>query len=378
MIDVVIGSVFFVCEKRLVDSGASLVMLTAVIPAWAGPYTVCSLIIGRFVTSRNAASFILAGCLLAAAVSFGLSLWPNFGVMYALVVILSVATSMFFTPFQIFMKQVASGRPQGVVRSTSLYTLAWSLGIAAGPFIGGFIYELFGWRWCFRVDVLFALATAAGILMLRHHAHGHPKQALPEAPTVVDRYAAMPDLAWLGWICSGVGCAAIQVIFATFPMQAERFGVPTEQQGMIIATMYVTQGLVGLALFFSKRWMYQPVKPALFGLCGIAALVLLAVGQNAGCFFLAVICFGIYSGSFYFYLVFHSLVHPALSPRYISINEAVVGVMGVFGPLMAGQVGKYFGLSVPYYTTAALIAAAVIFQFFTVTRVTRRIAGKTR
>jgi len=383
MMDVVIGSVFFVCGQRLVAADASLAVLTAVIPAWAGTYAVMSVIMGRIVTPRNCVTLIIVGCLSLGGIAFGLSVCENFIGMFVLVFGMAISTAFFFTAFQIFMKQVEHGHggAPNLVRSTSLYTLSWSLGIAAGPFIAGFIYEYFGWEWCFRLDVILALATGCGVWMLKHHAGHQPVCEISDtdnrsrqAPApLFDKYSSLPDLAWLGWICAGVGCAAVQIIFATFPEQGRRFAIPTEQQGMVIATMYTVQAFVGLGLFFSRRWMYLPLKPVLFGLFGIAGLVLMGLGNSVWCFFLAAGCVGVYSGSFSFYFVFHSLVHPQNAPRNISINEAIVGIAGVFGPIAAGQIGHYFGVSIPYHVIAAVVCGTVIFQFIINVRIKSKV-----
>ncbi|MCK5113142.1 MAG: MFS transporter [Phycisphaerae bacterium] len=374
LIDMVLGSVIFVCGQRLVASGAPLWILTAVIPAWAGTYVVASLILGRIVNSHNCARFVLTGCLFLGVISFGFSLCDNFIGMFALVLGMAVSTSLFFLPFQIFMKQVEHGHggAPNLVRSISLYTLSWSLGIAAGPFIAGFIYGHLGWEWCYRINVVFALAAAFGIWMLKHHAEHTPHEdpadiaaAKKTAPRLIDKFSKFPDLTWLGWICGGVCCAVVQIVFATFPEQGKRFVITTEQQGMIIATMYAMQGFVGLGLIFSRRWMYLPLKPVLFGLFGIAGLVLMGLGNNVWCFFLAAACIGVYSGSFFFYFVFHALVHPENAPRNISINEVIVGIAGVCGPVAAGQIGGHYGVAIPYYVVAGFVCATIIFQFAT-------------
>lgn len=383
LIDVVLGSVFFVCGQRLVASGASLGVLTAVIPAWAGAYVITSLVIGRIITPRNCVSLILIGCLSLGVIAFGLSACENFTGMFVLVFAMAISTSFFFLSFQIFMKQVehGHGRAPNLVRSVSLYTLSWSLGLGAGPFIAGFVYEHFGWEWCFRLDMVIALATAAGVWMLKHHAQHQPSKKKSDIDirskqtpvAIIDKFSQFPDLAWVGWICAGVGCAAVQIIFATFPEHGKRFAISTEQQGMVIATMYAVQGLVGLGLFFSRRWMYLPPKPVLFGLFGIAGLVLMGLGNNVWYFFIAAGCVGVYSGAFFFYFVFHSLVHPQNAPRNISINEAVVGTAGVFGPLAAGQIGHYFGVSIPYHVIAVVVCGTVIFQLIINVRIKSKI-----
>ena len=385
MIDMVLGGVFFVCIQRLLAGGESVMMQTTVIPVWAGTYVVASLILGRIVTPRNCVALLLVGCLTMGGIVFGLSVCENFTGMFVLILGMAISTALFFIPFQIFMKQVEHGHggTPNLVRSVSLYTLSWSLGLGAGPFVAGFVYEHFGWEWCFRLNVALALGTAFGVWMLKHHAQHQPAceisdtdSSLKQTPTpLIDKYSRLPDLAWVGWICAGVGCAATQIIFSTFPEQGSRFAISTEQQGMVIATMYIVQGFVGLGLIFGRRWMYLPLKPAMFGLFGIAGLVLMGLGNNVWCFFIAAGCMGVYSGASFFYIVFHSLVHPQNAPRNISIQEAVVGIAGIVGPVAAGQIGHYFGVSIPYHVIAVFVCGTIIFQLIINVRIKPKVLG---
>lgn len=183
----------------------------------------------------------------------------------------------------------------------------------------------------------------------------------------------MPDFAWLGWLCAGIGCLAFYMIFGLFPSTAKFYAIPKVTQGTVIALVGGAQALTGLSLIRGKIWMYM-VKPVLiFGLAGILGLLLFGSSQRAPLFCLAAACFGIYSGSFFFYFVFHSLVHPTRSSRYVSINETIVGICGIVGPLSGGLIADNFGPGAPYYFMAGLVTMAVCFKAFVHYRHARRI-----
>jgi predicted MFS family arabinose efflux permease len=69
-----------------------------------------------------------------------------------------------------------------------------------------------------------------------------------------------------------------------------------------------------------------------------------------------------YSGSFFFYLVFHAIVHPHHSARYVSVNEAVVGLCGFVGPMAGGLLADAKGLAWPYFTAVGLVAVGVLLK----------------
>jgi hypothetical protein len=79
-------------------------------------------------------------------------------------------------------------------------------------------------------------------------------------------------------------------------------------------------------------------------------------------FLLASIFMGVYTGGFFFYFVFNSLTHPTKAPRYVSVNEAVVGGMGVSVPLAGGLAADWMGFDFPVTIVLALVIIVTIFQ----------------
>jgi len=96
---------------------------------------------------------------------------------------------------------------------------------------------------------------------------------------------------------------------------------------------------------------------ALFGACGVLGLLLLGVGTRLPLFYCGAAAYGVFSGAIYFCLVFHSLVHPTRSAHYVAVNEAVVGVANITGPVLGGWAAAAAGSSgVPFLGAAVLVA----------------------
>jgi MFS family permease len=86
----------------------------------------------------------------------------------------------------------------------------------------------------------------------------------------------------------------------------------------------------------------------------------------------SVVCYGVFSGSFFFGLVFYSLVHPHRSAIYVAVNETVVGICGVVGPVMAGVLADRFGFAAFPVILIGMIVGVAMLQFI----VLKRLAGK--
>lgn len=389
--DVIIAATMFVCSNRIADEGKSRTEVAMVFAAWAAVYIITNQILARLITSRNAATMMIAANLLFTATAGVFVLVANVWAIYVTMAVLAVASALFFLPFQVFMKAVEPDQHQGVVRSVAIYTFSWSLGFASGPFIAGFIYQGLGWQWCFAFTGLLGLLTAIGVQLLKHHAKYHQSEDItPSQPSIIQpirnaedvNYHTMPDLAWLGWVVCGVGCLGIYSFLSILPSVGVSYAIPKSQIGSIIALLYVAQALTGLSLICGKMWMFRPMPLLGFAAFGLVSLVVFTVSllpaidgvevftvplRTLG-LYASVACYGVFSGSFFFGLVFHSLVHPLRSARYVAINETVVGICGVAGPIMAGTLADRFGFLAFPTVLIAMIAAVTVLQFVVLKR----------
>ena len=139
-------------------------------------------------------------------------------------------------------------------------------------------------------------------------------------------------------------------------------GIPRAEQGILLALVSGSQALTGLILCRSRLWMYKAWPILLFGICGVSALFVFGSSSNFLPLALSSVLFGVYSGALFFYLVFHSLVHPEHSTRYVAINESVVGFTCMLGPLLAGFLAAGLTISSPYWVSALLVLVIVVFQ----------------
>jgi MFS family permease len=366
-VDTVLSAASFVCTVRLAGMGASATGVAGVLSLWAGVYMVASLAAGRLVTQRNAGWLLTGACLSIAGLSGAFILLPGRGEMYVLMAVQAVAIAFFFTPFQCFMKLVDQGQNKSVTRSSGLYVFSWSTGFAVGPFVAGYLWALFGqaegWKACHVFNIGVALLVTFGVWRLKHHASADCVTAREDAAGAAhDEYAAMPDWAWMAWVFSGAGCLIASLIRAVFPSSGEYYHIPKPDQGMVLCLLSAVQALVGIGLGFTRKWMYRPLPVLGFGAFGLAGLLLFARADSAADFYVAAMCFGVYSGAFYFYFIFHSLVHPTRAPRYVSINEAVVGFVGIIGPALGGYLGDARGLAWSYGACVAILAVTLAVQ----------------
>ena len=362
----------FIVAVRLSENGASALTVVSVGAVWAIVYSVCAQISGRVVTPRNAAAMLCIASLMSALIALGLILFPALNLQFLWVGLTGASTAFFFIPFMIFMKDMESGRSGGLARATALYTFSWSMGMATGPFIAGFLWGKFspehGWKYCYMLNIIFSFIIAIGIWPIKKYIKNIDVKAdLPEKPAA--DYSSMPDLVWMGWL-GAAGCfISVAVMRSLFPYQASLLDIAKVHQGSILSLLSYSQAFTGLFLITSRYWMYRTVPVAAVGFCGIVGLLMFGFGSMPITFYIGALVFGVYTGTFSFYLVFHSLVHPENSAKYLSINETIVGITGMLSPVIAGVLARFFNVSLPYFVCAALVMVIIIIKAITMSRV---------
>jgi MFS family permease len=360
LVNFVLGGTFFIVAFLLSQAKQPAIVVTGTIYVWALVYCVSSLIMGRITTPANAGRLIMSGAAGIGICSLGFLFFPQVAAQLLLVGIIGVASAMYCTPFQVFMKAIEPDQNAGIVRSTALYTASWSFGMATGPLVFG----LFDWHYGFILNTILGFLMAASIWLIDRHHRSNPvsQRKTPPAPNEVD-YSRMPDLAWLGWIIAGCGTVAVCLVRGLIPYQGALLQFGKADTGMILAVVSYVQGLTALALLRSKYWMYRPRPALIAGCCGGLALLLFGLGTSPSWFYPGAVLYGIFSGCCYFYLVFHSLVHPTRSSRYIAVNEIVVGVASILGPITGGLLtGINNNASLTFLLGAVMLTLMAIFS----------------
>jgi hypothetical protein len=305
-------------------------------------------------------------------------------------VMMGIVAAFFFGPFQIFMAAVDEGGSKPLTFSTGMYTFSWSMGFAAGPFvafvfdwldgrmaagkaqtlraIGEALYgpaDTYGSEFSYLFTILLLLANAIGIAFLASHAHPS-EEADTERPakSAGHDYSRQPNYAVHALIGAGIGIFTIQLFRAVFPKYSDpgMLNLPKGDQGLVFFILSLVQGFVGLALCWSKTWMYRALPVVGAGAFGIVGLLCMGLGTTLPVFLLGAVSYGVYSGCFFFYFVFHAIAHPNKASKQVGTNEALVGVMGVVAPFLGGWSVDQFSMRVPFLVCAGLVVVAVAYQ----------------
>ena len=347
-IDLLVGSFFFITTVRMAESGASAVAVGLLLTVWGGVYMITTPFVGRMVTPGNCVAMMICSLIGMALCAASFIVFSQQSVLYIIMAAFGFSVAFFFTPFMIFMKAFESGTGRTLVSSSAMYTFAWSLGLGAGPFIAGWLWKA-GWTYACAIDIVLALVTAAGLLIIKNQATEKTPDKIESPQEPPNIYRGMPDLIWIAWIGSGFFFLALSGVRAVFPSGARLLHISQEHQGNALALICLAQAVTAFLLRNGRTWVYRPLPVAGFGVVGLAGLILFGTARDWPVFYIAAFCTGIGAGAAYIYIVFHAIVHPSRAGRYAGLNESIVGLSGLIGPFVGGLIGDHAGLSAPYF-----------------------------
>ena len=360
VMDIVVSGVLFIAAYRFSDANVAAWMVGSTMAVWALIYTGLAFAAGYIIKPEKSHYYLIGSSIGIALVSLGMVLFDGLYTLFLWLILTGSCGALFFTPFQMYMKRFVADNRAGIVRSTALYTGSWSLGFAVGPLLFGLVSARCAFLCCFAAGLIMALAFIILEKIPRKAIAAAPSQESVSAAVDYSRY---PDMVKMGYLVGGMGCLVIAIIRTMGPFRGvQALHFTKDQMGIIMCLVSFAQCFMGYALFFSRDWMYKKVNGALLNVLGIAALLGFACFTSFAGFLISALLFGLYAGCFYFFFVFHSLVHPTKSHRYVAGNETIVGATGIVGPLLGGAFITPASSHWIFVAGAALVLIALVLQ----------------
>lgn len=350
------GGFFFITSLRFAQAKCPGIVVGSATAAWGIAYCLMTMIVGKLVNAANALKFILAGGVMLMITALGFIIFDGLYTQFVWLVCAGIGAALFCTPFQLLAKAIESGgKTPGTVSATAFYTMTWSSGLASGPLAFARLSMTTG----FIITFILALAVTVSVIfiaLLLRKTENKTVETLEE-PQPVQLFSIKDynKLAILGWIVGGLGTLTVCQIRSLWPKHGDFLNITKDHIAYILALVSYSQAFTALLLCRSKSWMWKKLPAVMMTIPAIVSLLLFAFAQSVELFYLAALVYGIYSGIFYFYLVYHSLSHPTRSRFFVAGNEIIVGVVNLIAPVLGG-----FIVDVSNFTGAAFIFALIM------------------
>ncbi len=349
LFDYVVGGVFFITGYNLAEAGMNAFIVASPMVVWGISYAFNALIFGRIIHRGNAGFFLQLSGWATTGLSILFLVFTNLWLQLVWVLLLGVVSACYCIPFQIYSEN-SSPKHTLPNRTAGFYTFSWSLGTAAGALGFGCLSGQTG----FLINAVIGLAIA-GLTWFHQRSPKTVPAAAAEPETAMKD--EVPDRIWAAWIFCGCAALLMAVVSSLIPLHGVQLKIGQAASGTALAVIRFVQGFVSLAMVYAGTWLFERKAFLLAaGFC-IPGVVLLG-GSSIVMLFSGAVLFGIFAGMFYFLLVFHALSHPARSGRYIGVNEMLLGLTGIAGPLLGGTAANSVSISIVFCACAVLIAAA--------------------
>ncbi len=377
LVNIITGLFFFITAKRMADSGANSFLVALTMAVWASVYAITAFSLGYIQNKRNATRLIFIGQGILLASMTGLLVFQDVTMQYIWLLGTGLGTAMFFAPFQMVVKMFEKEEHslESVARSTGIYTFSWSSGLASGPFIAALVWGMFsrehGWKYCYGINILLILFVISCVIFMRRFVQEKLRRedgAVPDgkaAETPAEKEAestrTLPDLMIAAWLLTALGYVAVTMLRTHIPDYCTKIlRMSTLEQGIVVALVSYAQALVGLSFWKLGRRLYHPGPVLIASAGGIAALLIFALTSTWIPYLFAAVLLGGFSGMFCFMCTFHALIHPEKTPRYVAVNETIVGATSTFSPLLGGLLAIRVNFVFPFYLCAGLVLLALL------------------
>ena len=354
--DIVLSLLLFVGRHSLASRGATETEVGSIPLLFGIGYFLAGPLMRKIISRRLAKIEMLVaagGLALLSALLANTDKITNIQVLFFFV---PIAACLFFNAFQAYMLGIATDRAASLSTTVSLYTFAWALGFALGPFVAGFLAERFSWQ---QVYYLAAVSSVViGIIVLAYRpARPRPEQ-IP-APKARTRGLG-PTLHFPGWLGMLIGLTAWMVIATYWPVIAAATEVSPKVKGLVEFAYAAALAFGALALIALKDWQHRLWLIPVFGLVGVGGLLVFGAADSTLLYVTGAALMGLHITTAFVFSAYHCMLNGKLAAKRIAVNEMMVGGGYIVGPLVASalhQEGQPFG---PSFTAAAGLLALMV------------------
>lgn len=337
--------------------GASPVMIGTLFSAYAASWVLLQVYTGHLSDRWGRKRFIVLGLLVYGVFGFLVGNARNMVELLLLRTLQGTGVSLFGSPAIALVGEL----PGGSGKNFGFFRSCQGVGLAAGPFIGGFLSDSYGLRVPFYVNGLMGLFAALMGVIFLIETRGKTEKGMPfrEVLKILSQHRKLHFL--IGAIfLSELTFVALDLLF---PLRGEQLGMSFKQIGILFACYMVifsiTQTPIGI--LSGKIGDRRFILCLMTGITAIIFYIATRVGSFQG--LLLVSCgLGIFlGGSFTQSTAFASdLVPPERKGISLALFDSAIDSSFFIAPVLVGVVIEYTSLEAAFLTCALLNIVAFI------------------
>ena len=360
--DIVVALTMFVGRHSFAERGAKVAAIGSIAAVYGLVYIPSSFLMGKIVTQKRAKGLMMTAIVIMVCLLCLLANIKDYYLFLAIFAGIPFGTSLFFNSFQAYMLDIDSNTGKPLSHSVGHYTFAWSTGFALGPVVSFFAEKYFNWAAAYYMAafIVFIIGIIAFLFKPVKSEKGIEQQKeIKNSKELTDK--ALPLAGWLGLVIS---ISTYQIILTYWPLQAILLDFSSLIKSGVEFSMSICQAISALIICLFLRWYHKPSSLLFFGLIGFLGLIAFAYADSLPLFFTGACLFGIYLSSSFIFLVYHAMFDKEKAVKRVSINEIMVGVGILAGPVIATSLltATENNFKNAYFCGIAIFAIAIIIQ----------------
>lgn len=358
MMDFMIGLEALYVNLRTVDMGVPPRYQCLLAVLWSIGYVIGAHGAGRWCTAKRAGAMMAVSVIGGATVICAVFLLnPNFRLFLAANLCFGLLNGFYFAPFQVKMGHIHPFH--SMATAVAVYNMSWGTGLALGGIGCGWIMDMPGAKWI-ACGIVAAIALVQLLLIGSVDGKDGPGERTSEE--ITRAFASSRLQRQCGWIGIFVGFLLFGGMTATlWPNLGRETGLTSLQIGIGAFLITFQLPLLSLAWARLREHMRNPaiLVCLLLGL-GLAYLLMPLVHHWLWHWAMLALLGAGFSG-IVFHAVYYANADPSTRERSLGINESVVGIATLTGPLLMGWLAWDSGLALrPYLAGLALSLFAAL------------------
>lgn len=360
LMDLSVAAVLLFSSISAVTFGASSIIVGILGSVWGITYSTSSFILSKVISRKNATGFMIFGCVGFIFIGLLFNLCTFLFPLFILLFLGGICSAFFFVGFQLFM-----GDSTGLShhKTSALYTLSWSSGMAFGSLAEGSLMS--GGVFYAQIPVFFSsIIIIPGIIVakrMKNNSTGtiQKLEKTIQSDPLVKKYV---QIAWIEIFSVTLVTTGIRYLLPK--MTISFFSFNEAMAGMVVFVFSIFQAIAGYAVSFLKVFRYRIFSHHFMKMAGIVSLIIPVIFQKTSGIFIFAGFLGIYAGHAFYSAVFYAINDEEMSGFNVGINEFLVGIASVCGPFLFGVM---LNISINYFLLfpcAVLVLTGFIQYYF--------------
>lgn len=249
-----------------------------------------------------------------------------------------------------------------LIRSIGAFNIAFSLGLAIGALISGYLKVL---NITIPVAIALLLTVISLIFILSRPSHSPEKLRKLSSEDDHDiserRDPVFLKIAWVANFINAGGTGALRFLFVELTIL---YGIGTGFYGVIISCLYFSMSIIFVIMRKAHFWQYRLYPLLISQVIGIIGFSLLGFFKSGYIFCAGLLLFGVAVSTSYFSSIFYGLDGHADKGTKSGLHETFQA-MGMVAAVLVGSIlAQKLSIRAPYFLVACVIFIGMIIEIF--------------